>query len=92
MNTAAAIADKVLEATVAGSFSKIGYSVRSRLGHWQEPAPMAGRSVMITGATSGLGYETALETARLGASVAFVRAFAPTSSAAFPRAWSWART
>ena len=72
MRTAAAIADKMLEATVAGSFSKIGYSVRSRLEHWPEPFPMTGRSVMITGATSGLGYETALEMARLGGSVNFV--------------------
>ena len=72
MNATARIVDKALEATVAGSFSKIGYNVRSRLDHWQEAAPMPGRSVIVTGATSGLGYETSRQLARLGASVTFV--------------------
>lgn len=72
MNATAAIVDKVLEATVAGSFSKIGYEARSRLEHWQEAVRMPGSSVMVTGATSGLGYETAVQLAALGASVTFV--------------------
>lgn len=72
MNVTATIVDKVLEATVVGSFSRIGYQARSRLEHWQEVVPMPGRSVMVTGATSGLGYETAVRLAGLGASVTFV--------------------
>jgi NAD(P)-dependent dehydrogenase (short-subunit alcohol dehydrogenase family) len=72
MNAGARLVDKVLEATVVGSFSKIGYKARSRLGHWSEPAPIPGASVIVTGATSGLGFETSVQLARLGASVTFV--------------------
>jgi dehydrogenase/reductase SDR family protein 12 len=66
------VVDKALEATVVGSFSKIGYEARSRLEHWPDPAPLPGRSVIVTGATSGLGFETSVQLARLGASVTFV--------------------
>ncbi len=72
MSAAETFADKLLEASVMGSFSRIGYEVRSRLGHWEEPPSMAGRSVLITGATSGLGQEAATRLASLGASVRFV--------------------
>ena len=72
MSVTEAFVDKVLEATVVGSFSRIGYDVRSRLGHWDEPPSMKGRSVLITGATSGLGQEAATRLASLGASVRFV--------------------
>lgn len=72
MNGPAALVDRVLEATVVGSFSKIGYDTRRRLGHWPEPAPLPGASVIVTGATSGLGFEAAVQLARLGASVTFV--------------------
>lgn len=72
MNATAAIVDKVLEATVAGSFSRIGYEARRRMEHWQEAVPMPGRSVIVTGATSGLGYETSVQLASLGAGVTFV--------------------
>lgn len=57
---------------MVGSFSRIGYAARRRLGDWSPPDLMHGRSVLITGATSGLGYQAALELARLGASVTFV--------------------
>jgi len=72
VNAAARLVDKTLEATVVGSFSKIGYEVRNRLGHWPEPAPLPGTSVIVTGATSGLGFETSVQLARLGAEVTFV--------------------
>jgi dehydrogenase/reductase SDR family member 12 len=72
MNAIAKLVDKTLEATVVGSFSKIGYETRKRLEHWTEPGPLPGRSVIVTGATSGLGFETSVELARLGASVTFV--------------------
>lgn len=57
---------------MVGSFSRIGYETRRRLRRWAPPPSMHGRSVLITGATSGLGYEAALEMARSGASVTFV--------------------
>jgi short chain dehydrogenase len=72
MSVTEAFADKVLEATIVGSFSRIGYDVRSRLRHWDEPPSMKGRSVLITGATSGLGQAAATGLASLGATVRFV--------------------
>ena len=68
----AGLVDKVLEATVVGSFSSIGPDVRSRLDGWSEPPSMAGKVVLVTGATSGLGLATAVGVARLGATVRFV--------------------
>lgn len=72
MNAAAQLLDGLLEASVVGSFSRIGYEARSHLAHWQDLAPLPDTSVLLTGATSGLGFETSVQLARLGASVTFV--------------------
>jgi dehydrogenase/reductase SDR family protein 12 len=67
----AAVIDDLLEITVIGSFSRIGYRMRAGLFAWTAPQPhaMDGRTVLLTGATSGLGREAASELATLGARV-----------------------
>jgi dehydrogenase/reductase SDR family member 12 len=70
----ATIADALLELSIAGSFSRTGSSVRRRLFDWQ-PLPAAaldGRTVLVTGPTSGLGREMAGAFASLGARVVLV--------------------
>ncbi len=61
--------DEVLEATVVGSFTSIGPMLRARTAGWTPPPSLAGRTVLVTGATSGLGLATACGVARLGARV-----------------------
>ncbi len=68
---AAETVDLALEATVALSFSRLGYQVRNRLFEWSDltERPMAGKVAIVTGATSGLGLAAATRLASLGASV-----------------------
>jgi len=72
MNPLSLAVDKLLEATVVGSFSRVGYATRSRLEAWIDPPSLAGQRVLITGATSGLGVEAAARLAALGAAVTLV--------------------
>jgi dehydrogenase/reductase SDR family member 12 len=68
-------ADTLLEASVIGSFSRIGLSVRSRLlpeFTSDHRPPFAGKVAIVTGATSGLGRAAAIELARLGGTVHFL--------------------
>ena len=66
-------ADVTLEATVVGSFSRIGYSARRALFDWDDDAAdLTGRIVVVTGASGGLGLATACGLARVGAEVRLV--------------------
>jgi dehydrogenase/reductase SDR family member 12 len=69
------VLDTVLDRTVAPGFSRIGYDLRSRLPGWPpdpEPEVLRGKSALVTGGSSGLGYATAEGLARLGAAVHLV--------------------
>jgi NAD(P)-dependent dehydrogenase (short-subunit alcohol dehydrogenase family) len=72
--TAAALVDRALEATVVGSFTRIGYHARRHLYGWEplESLRIEGEIVLVTGATSGLGRFTAEALARQGGVVTIV--------------------
>lgn len=66
--------DRALDAAVVPGFSRIGFALRSRIEHWVdiEAMQMTGRTVVITGPTSGLGAETSRMLVRSGAHVVLV--------------------
>jgi NAD(P)-dependent dehydrogenase (short-subunit alcohol dehydrogenase family) len=70
----AAAVDAALELSVVGSFSRVGPAVRRRLDGWTAPPSdaLAGRTILITGPTSGLGRAATDALAGLGSRVVLV--------------------
>jgi dehydrogenase/reductase SDR family member 12 len=68
------LVDDGLELSVIASFSRVGIAVRRRLFRWMSPSggALAGRTVLITGPTSGLGRAATDALAGLGARVILV--------------------
>jgi dehydrogenase/reductase SDR family protein 12 len=61
--------DGLLELSVAGSFSRVGYLLRRCLEDWRDPSRLEGKTMIVTGASSGVGQAAAIELAGLGAEV-----------------------
>jgi NAD(P)-dependent dehydrogenase (short-subunit alcohol dehydrogenase family) len=67
------VLDTLLDSTVLLSYTRIGYALRQ--GMWcatDIDVDMTGKTCIVTGANSGLGFVTALQLAALGASVTMV--------------------
>jgi len=72
--TGRTIADALIEAPIVTSFTRLGYEARKRLDQWAplDSYRLAGKVVVLTGATSGLGYAAARQFAMCGATLVLV--------------------
>lgn len=68
------IADALIEAPVVTSFTRFGYEARRRLAGWTplDDYDLTGQVIVVTGATSGLGYAAAEQLARCNATLVLV--------------------
>ncbi|MDE3082568.1 MAG: SDR family NAD(P)-dependent oxidoreductase [Acidobacteriota bacterium] len=66
-DVAARALDAVLEATIVASFSRVGATVRRATQGWAPVASMEGRTILVTGASSGIGRASAIALSRAGA-------------------------
>lgn len=74
------LVDRSLEASIVGSFTKLGVRARRRLAGWDDLPRLDGRLAVVTGATSGIGRATAEGLLRLGADVVVTSRSADRSS------------
>ncbi|MEO2020959.1 MAG: hypothetical protein ABGX05_03975, partial [Pirellulaceae bacterium] len=78
MKKVADLTDRILEATVVGSFTRFGYRARKNMAGWETLESIArasnfrGQRVLLTGATSGIGAATAQKLVDLGAELRIV--------------------
>ncbi|HEX8977374.1 MAG TPA: SDR family NAD(P)-dependent oxidoreductase [Solirubrobacteraceae bacterium] len=67
--TVAPLVDTILDRSVVGGYTSIGYRMRSRTWRGSDLQRLEGKVVAVSGATSGVGLAAAEGFARLGASV-----------------------
>jgi NAD(P)-dependent dehydrogenase (short-subunit alcohol dehydrogenase family) len=74
MTTEPTAIDRLLDQLIAPGFSRIGYETRRRLDHWRDLSSydMAGKRVVLTGVTSGIGAAAAEVLHRIGADLLVV--------------------
>ena len=67
-------ADALIEAPIFTSFTKVGYAARKRIDGWSslDDYDLSGKVIVVTGATSGLGYAAAQQFAKDGATLVLV--------------------
>lgn len=72
--TGRALADALLEVPIVTSFTRIGYEARKRLAGWSslDAYDLSGQVIVLTGATSGIGYAAARQFAKCGATLVLV--------------------
>jgi NAD(P)-dependent dehydrogenase (short-subunit alcohol dehydrogenase family) len=64
--------DGLLEGSVVGSFTSVGYKIRARRWNDLEASELCDKVVVITGGTSGIGKQVVTEMARAGARLRLV--------------------
>lgn len=68
------VVSRAMDATVVPGFSRIGYAVRSRLGEWPDVSTfdLSGKTIVVTGPTSGIGEQVVRMLAATGAQLVLV--------------------